>query len=110
MKADKEGETKWLREKTVDFCDPVFDLNVGPINIVDVYNLVASFENVVADHKENNKNTLREIFQQKMEDINDTAVLMELADRVGEYIDRINNPVDLIQTDDSVYIRYLKTT
>ena len=90
------------------FYDPVFDLNVGPINIVDVYNLVASFENVVADHKENNKNTLREIFQQKMEDINDTAVLMELADRVGEYIDRINNPVDLIQTDDSVYIRYLK--
>ena len=92
------------------FYDPVFDLNVGPINIVDVYNLVASFENVVADHKENNKNTLREIFQQKMEDINDTAVLMELADRVGEYIDRINNPVDLIQTDDSVYIRYLKKT
>ena len=70
------------------FYDPVFDLNVGPINIVDVYNLVASFENVVADNKENNKNTLREIFQQKMEDINDTAVLMELADRVGERIHR----------------------
>lgn len=72
------------------------------------YDAVATGESIVSDKKKERKEKALKKFYVEMEDFDDVSLLNDQALRIDEQINRVSEPIDIIQNGEEVYIRYTK--
>lgn len=71
-----------------------------------IYNVVAELSHIYSDKRsQRGKETLQK-FQSSMKECEDIKILDEQVIKIEEHINRLCNPVDIIQIDGETYIRY----
>ncbi len=74
--------------------------------LLQLYDAVATTENIISDSKESQKNMILRSFHIEMKTIGDVAVLNEQAGLIDEYMSKVCGPIELMKIGNDYYIRY----
>lgn len=76
------------------------------IALLQLYDVVAGAENLVADSKEAKKKSILKRINSEMEDLGDVEVLIDQTKRIENHLLKVSGPVEVVKIGDDVLIKY----